>query len=101
MATLSTKNDQAELPYDFLRLVFPEVVANCLILFTGRGHGRLSLRRVNRGDRRIALLLEMISIRHCFLLQKIMSRPELIAPPEIVGWVHNLLMHTNDVVDIG
>jgi hypothetical protein len=33
-----------------------------------------------------------------FSFKKIMSRPELIAPPEIVGWLHTLLISTTYLI---
>jgi len=32
------------------------------------------------------------------LRKKIMSRPELVAPPEIVGWLHVLLISITDLI---
>jgi hypothetical protein len=59
-------------------------------------------RRAGEGFRREVTAAVVISISDRFFsFQKIMSRPELIAPPEIVGWLCTLLISTTGLIYVG
>ena len=45
-----------------------------------------------------AIRIDLDQTHPFFFFKKVMSRPELVAPPEIVGWIHALSVTTADLI---